>query len=144
MKSPKYCPFGFFSFFVSKTKSQEGGCHKCLKEECALWEELEDSDGTVYGQCALLSMSDSLRQIADNKQDQDQKTEKQIEEYIPKEEISTDDDFSKELEQKASSIRELFKKQASSNTSPPATSNPSPPAIQNTLEQTQPTNNMTS
>ena len=62
----KFCPLGFFSFYVSKQQSQVGGCHHCLEKDCALWEELEDSDGNTYGQCAILSISDSLRAVADS------------------------------------------------------------------------------
>jgi len=41
--SSKFCPFGFFSFYVNKSQAQAGGGHHCVEEQCALWnEEMEE------------------------------------------------------------------------------------------------------
>jgi len=65
-KSPKFCPFGFYSFFVSKEAAQAGGCHHCLEEKCGLWESFYDDEGNVTGQCSILGVGESLRSISES------------------------------------------------------------------------------
>lgn len=65
MPKPKFCPFGFYSFFVSKEQAQAGGCHHCLEQKCGLWESYYDDEGNLVGQCSILGAAESLRAIAD-------------------------------------------------------------------------------
>jgi len=63
--APKFCPFGFYSFYVNKEVAQAGGCHHCLEDKCALWESFHDDNG-VTGQCSILSISESLRTMSES------------------------------------------------------------------------------
>lgn len=60
--SRKMCPLGFFSFFINKTSAQAGGAQYCVESQCQFWEELYE-DG---GQCAILSISESLRAASES------------------------------------------------------------------------------
>jgi hypothetical protein len=63
--SQKLCPFGFYSFYVNKQVAQAGGCHHCVEERCALWDSYYDEQGNIQGQCALMSVTESLRTISE-------------------------------------------------------------------------------
>lgn len=57
--SKKFCPLGFFSFYVNKSKAEAGGGHHCVEENCALWND-------EYEDCSLKIGLDSLTVLADN------------------------------------------------------------------------------
>lgn len=57
--SKKFCPLGFFSFYVNKSKAEAGGGHHCVEENCALWHD-------EYEDCSLKIGLDSLTVLADN------------------------------------------------------------------------------
>lgn len=63
---PKFCPWGFYSFYVSKEMAQAGGCHHCLESKCGLWETFYDDEGNVTGQCSILGMGESLRSVSES------------------------------------------------------------------------------
>lgn len=66
-QKPKFCPLGFFSFYVNKDAAQTGGCHQCLGSDCMWYQELEDDYGQITGgQCAILGTAEALQQIAEN------------------------------------------------------------------------------
>jgi len=56
--SKKFCPLGFFSFYVNKKEAQAGGGHHCVEEECAIWNE-------DYGDCSLKVGLDSITSLAE-------------------------------------------------------------------------------
>lgn len=66
MPKPKFCPFGFYSFYVSKEQAQAGGCHHCLEDKCALWESYYDTEGNLTGQCSIIGIGESLRSISES------------------------------------------------------------------------------
>ena len=55
----RFCPFGFFSFYVNKKSAEAGGCHQCVEHACALWDNSE-------AQCSVKSALDSVSIIADS------------------------------------------------------------------------------
>lgn len=54
----KICPLSFFNFYINKEAAQAGGCHLCVEEACALWDE-------NYQQCSMKSGLDAVGVIAD-------------------------------------------------------------------------------
>src|SRR5271156_3883739 len=54
----KICPLSFFNFYINKEAAQAGGCHLCVEEACALWDE-------NYQQCSGKSAFDAVGAIAD-------------------------------------------------------------------------------
>jgi hypothetical protein len=57
--SKKFCPLGFFSFYVNKSEAQAGACHHCVEENCALWNE-------EYEECSLKVGLDAVSTLADS------------------------------------------------------------------------------
>lgn len=58
-ESKKFCPLGFFSFYVNKSEAQAGACHHCVEDNCALWNE-------DYEECSLKVGLDSLTSLAES------------------------------------------------------------------------------
>lgn len=56
--SKKFCPFGFFTFYVNKSQAQAGACHHCVEDSCALWNE-------DYEECSLKVGLDAVANVAD-------------------------------------------------------------------------------
>jgi len=54
----KICPLSFFNFYINKEAAQAGGCHLCVEESCALWDE-------NYQQCSLKSGIEAIGAVAD-------------------------------------------------------------------------------
>lgn len=54
----KICPLSFFNFYINKEAAQAGGCHLCVEEACALWDE-------NYQQCSMKSGLEAVGSIAD-------------------------------------------------------------------------------
>ena len=59
LMSKKFCPLGFFSFYVNKSQAQAGAGHHCVEESCALWNE-------EYEECSLKVGLDSIVSLAEN------------------------------------------------------------------------------
>jgi hypothetical protein len=55
----RFCPLGFFSFYVNKNSAEAGGGHHCIEHACALWDN-------SYGQCGIMSAIESLGTIAES------------------------------------------------------------------------------
>lgn len=58
-ESKKFCPLGFFSFYVNKSEAQAGAGHHCVEDSCRLWNE-------DYEECSLKVGLDSLTTLAEN------------------------------------------------------------------------------
>jgi len=56
--SKKFCPLGFFSFYVNKSEAQAGACHHCIEADCALWNE-------DYEECSLKVGLDAIASVAE-------------------------------------------------------------------------------
>jgi len=57
--SKKFCPLGFFSFYVNKKEAQAGGGHHCVEESCAIWND-------EYQECSLKMGLDAITSLAEN------------------------------------------------------------------------------
>ena len=77
LMSKKFCPAGFFSFYVNKQEAQVGGGHHCVEENCAIWNE-------EYEECSLKVGLDAITALAENLGGQARTSNRTVEVEAPK------------------------------------------------------------